>query len=292
MMRTSLGAVEDLLIRLCCALGPEYSSVDAAVSSHLSAGGGRLRAAICLDAAERVGVDSSDAIRLAAICELLHNASLIHDDLLDRSMMRRGCPSIWYQYSDTIAVCAGDLMLAAAFSAVSGLSVDASRTAVSALTFQRVSEVIRGQVREQQVMDYAQDAQAEYENRARGKSASLLSLALELPLLYAGRTDLLATTNELVGDFATAYQIADDLLDIEPDSAEGLLNIVLVMERSMNLPREFAKDRAAKRGLDLLERAVKRAELLPFNCADLLVGHAKKLQAAMEAHLILTTAGS
>jgi len=255
-----------------------------AIASHMRAGGGRLRAAICLDASVRIGVDGADAVRLAAICELLHNASLIQDDMLDRSTMRRGSPSVWWRHSPTVAVCAGDLMLSAAYAAVQGLSGQPDRNALSSLIHQRVCEVIRGQVAEQQPMQYDENAQAVYESRARGKSASLLSLALEMPLLYIGRADLLAATHELVGNFATAYQIADDLLDEEADAAEGLLNIVLVIERAGNVDREFARAQAAQRGLALLGEAVQGAVQLPLNCADLLIRHAKMLEAALEAH--------
>jgi geranylgeranyl diphosphate synthase type II len=250
----------------------------------MRAGGGRLRAAICLDASGRVGVDAADAVRLAAICELLHNASLIQDDMLDRSTTRRGSPSVWCQYSPTVAVCAGDLMLSAAYAAVQGLSGQSDRNALSSLIHQRVCEVIRGQVAEQQAMQYNEDAQAEYECRARGKSASLLSLALEMPLLYTGRTELLAATHELVSNFATAYQIADDLLDEGADDSEGLLNIVVVIERAGNVGREFARAQAAQRGLALLAEAVQGAAQLPLNCADLLIRHAKMLQTALEGH--------
>ena len=285
-MRSDLRAVDELLLQLCSPFHAERSKLDAAIASHMGAGGGRLRAAICLDAALRLGVEESVAVRLAAICELLHNASLIQDDMLDRSTTRRGSPSVWYQYSDTVAVCAGDLMLSAAYAAASGLSDDSSRSAVSQLIHNRVCEVIRGQVQEQEALYYDESVEAQYEIRARGKSASLLSLSLELPLLYVGRTDCLSSASALVTDFATAYQIADDLVDVEADASEGLLHIVLVIERAMNLCRESARDRAAKRGLALLGLAVRCAGQLPSDCADLLINHAMKLQVAMEMHLI------
>jgi geranylgeranyl diphosphate synthase type II len=231
-------------------------------------------------------VEPTDAIRLAAICELLHNASLIQDDMLDRSPTRRGSPTAWCKYSDAVAVCAGDLMLSNAYAAVQGLSSQSDRSALSSLIHQRVCEVIRGQVQEQQAMQYNENAQAEYESRARGKSASLLSLALEMPLLYSGHIDVLASAHDLVSDFATAYQIADDLVDVEADACEGLLNVVLVIEKAADVCRHFALAQAAQRGLALLAQAVQGAQQLPENCADLLIRHAKTLQTALETQSI------
>ncbi len=290
MMTTNLRAVDDLISQLCCSGAGESGALDMAIASHMQAGGGRLRAAICYDAGLRLGVNHSDVIRMAAICELLHNASLIQDDMLDRSTTRRGSPSVWLQYSDTVAVCAGDLMLSAAYSAVSGLSVPTFWNPVFALVHQRVCEVIRGQVTEQQAINYDLNAVAEYENRACGKSASLLSLALELPLLCSGHSELLPTTHHVVSDFAIAYQIADDLMDVDADSSEGLLNIVLVIEKMRVMGRSDARALAAQRGLTLLAQAVEGAKQLPSNCADLLIHHAHRLQTFLTEQC-LTLAG-
>jgi geranylgeranyl diphosphate synthase type II len=286
MMTIELRAVDELILELCSPHAAESTALDVAIAYHMRAGGGRVRAAICLDAALRLGVETTDAIRLAAICELLHNASLIQDDMLDRSTTRRGSRSVWCEYSDTVAVCAGDLMLSNAYAAVQGLSSHSDRSALASLIHRRICEVIRGQVQEQQAMPYNEDAQAEYESRARGKSASLLSLALELPLLYAGYADLLGVTHAFVSDFATAYQIADDLLDVEADACEGLLNVVLVIEKAASVGRQLAMAQAAQRGLALLAQAVQGAQQLPENCADLLIRHAMKLRTAMEVQCV------
>jgi hypothetical protein len=112
-----------------------------------------------------------------------------------------------------------------------------------------------------------------------------------MPLLYTGRTDLLAATHEFVSNFATAYQIADDLLDEEADASEGLLNIVLVIERAGNVGWDLARAQAAQRGLALLAQAVQGAAQLPLNCADLLIRHAKTLQTALEGHC-MTSVGT
>jgi geranylgeranyl diphosphate synthase, type II len=99
------------------ALTPElYGQVDA-VRYALLAGGKRVRPVICLATAEAAGADPERALPAAAAVELVHNFSLVHDDLpaLDNDATRRGNPSVWAQYGEAVAVLAGDALLAEAF---------------------------------------------------------------------------------------------------------------------------------------------------------------------------------
>src|SRR5687767_11974938 len=88
------------------------------VLEHLATGGKRLRARLALAAAEACGGRVEDAIGWAAACELVHNATLIHDDLQDGDVLRRGHPTTWVKHGMAQAVNAGDLMLLLPFLAV------------------------------------------------------------------------------------------------------------------------------------------------------------------------------
>jgi geranylgeranyl pyrophosphate synthase len=144
------------------------------------------------------------------VCELLHNASLIQDDLLDRTATRRGTPSVWIRYGDTTAVCAGDLMLSAAYCLLADLSSTALIASAIRLVHLRTSEVIFGQASES--VEQAEDKNTEvyYERSARGKSASLL---ITYPrIVYS----LIRVAESLcVGDgLAAAWKhVADQVLD-------------------------------------------------------------------------------
>src|SRR5690349_12844089 len=86
--------------------------------SHLETGGKRLRARLALAATAALGADSRGAIGWAAACEMLHNATLIHDDLQDGDRVRRGKPTAWVRYGQNQAINGGDLMLILPFAAI------------------------------------------------------------------------------------------------------------------------------------------------------------------------------
>src|SRR3989440_9698388 len=99
------------------ALTPELHGQAESVRYALTMGGKRVRPVICLATAEAAGAGPEDALPAAAAVELVHNFSLVHDDLpaLDNDDVRRGNPSVWARHGEAIAVLAGDALLAEAF---------------------------------------------------------------------------------------------------------------------------------------------------------------------------------
>ena len=276
----TLSELLEMRLRAACITSSDAGNLCmSAACEHLAAGGSRVRANICVDASIRLGVVQCDAIRAAAVCELLHNASLVQDDLLDRTTLRRGAPSVWVKYGDTIAVCTGDLMLSAAYGMLCDLSMPTMLAAALRLVHQRVSEVIVGQSAESVGQQASGEATtALYERLARAKSASLLSLSLELPLLLSNNQRFLAEAHELASDFAVAYQIADDLADVMQDTQEGSLNLLLSLIERDGLTRPAAYARAMELAAKHLESARGRARLLPNDCAATLLFYAEELR--------------
>ena len=268
---------------LCIGAAQPTNPCVAAIHAHLQAGGARLRASICLDAGLRLGLCTADSIQLAACCELLHNASLIQDDLMDRTAMRRGGPSIWAAYGDTVALCSGDLMLSAAYMALASVSKLDRLPSILALVHERAREVMLGQVAESTRGLAGSDVFADYQRLAMGKSASLLSLSLELPLLMAGREEALPMAQETAASFAVAYQIADDLEDQVEDAREGSLNIVSLFEQEGARTHIQAEHEAAARALAALAAATSTATQLPSGCAAVLIASAASLQSRLRA---------
>jgi geranylgeranyl pyrophosphate synthase len=99
------------------ALTPELHGQAESVRYALSVGGKRVRPVICLATAEAAGAEPEHALPAAAAVELVHNFSLVHDDLpsLDNDATRRGSASVWAKYGEAVAVLAGDALLAEAF---------------------------------------------------------------------------------------------------------------------------------------------------------------------------------
>src|ERR1051326_7618721 len=99
------------------ALTPELHGQTESVRYALTMGGKRVRPVICLATAEAAGVEPERALPAAAAVELVHNFSLVHDDLpaLDNDSVRRDNPSVWARHGEAIAILAGDALLAEAF---------------------------------------------------------------------------------------------------------------------------------------------------------------------------------
>ena len=98
------------------ALTPELGGLEASMRHALAGGGKRVRPVLCLATAEAAGAEPEAALPAAAALELVHNFSLVHDDLpaLDDDEVRRGRPSTWAEHGEAVAILAGDALLAEA----------------------------------------------------------------------------------------------------------------------------------------------------------------------------------
>lgn len=266
--RSSLGQVERLMFELV-----RHGTGDAgkAAAHHLSAGGARVRARLALHAADALGRPESEAIAIAAACELLHNASLVHDDLQDRDEQRRGQAAVWRKYGDAVAICVGDLLLSAAYGALG--TVGASAASLSVRMHRRIAEVIHGQCADLALQGGAMTSLENYERIASAKSAPLLVLPLELALTLAGREEAVAAATQAGSLFAIGYQIADDLEDAHQDAMHEELNIVSVLAASGEAgPHERARDLAIRR----FQQSHAAAAALPSGSGDLLAAQASQ----------------
>jgi geranylgeranyl pyrophosphate synthase len=273
-------AVDARMMRACLRSDRVESSIAKAIEHHLSAGGSRVRSNFSLQASLRLGVGEQDAVTLAAICELLHNASLIHDDLLDRAPIRRGAASVWAQFGDSVAICAGDLLLATSYSLVGELREVEFLPRALALVHQRTRDVIVGQDAEQ---SSAANTLEEYEKVAIGKSASLLSLPFELSLLLSGNEDAIANAQHAAEAFAVAYQMLDDLNDYAEDRRNGSLNAVAVAMDANDLEYDSAMALVCERAETLIARSMNDAARLPMESGAAMIAYAGSMQRALSA---------
>ncbi len=232
-----------------------------------------MRASVALDAGAALGLDAEARLSIAAACELLHNASLIHDDLQDHDPSRRGRDAVWARFGGEVALCAGDLMLSAAYAALAGAGPRAG--ALIAHVHARVAAVIAGQCADLDPGPARADAQA-YERIAAAKSGPLLSLPLELTLMASGREDRIEAAAYAAERFAIAYQISDDLDDAEQDADGGELNIVAVLAAS---GEQAPSAVAAARAHALFEAARREADALPRGAGARLADYAARMGA-------------
>ncbi|MDQ2984408.1 MAG: polyprenyl synthetase family protein [Actinomycetota bacterium] len=125
------------------ALTPELDGLEEAVRYALDGGGKRIRPVLCMATGEAAGRDAQELLPMGAALELVHNFSLVHDDLpsLDDDDTRRGRPSTWAQHGENVAILAGDALLAEAFR----LALSYGTTAVARELAQATLGMIGGQ---------------------------------------------------------------------------------------------------------------------------------------------------
>jgi geranylgeranyl diphosphate synthase type I len=205
-----VGLVNDRLESLVEAVEPPEL---AAELDHVAlAGGKRVRPAVTVLTCEAVGGTPTDAVDFAVGIELVHNASLVIDDIIDRSEVRRGTPSAWAAFGYGPAIIASDGLLGEAFALFSE-NERAMRIVAEAMV-----ELGEGEATE---LVARPENEAEYMELARRKTGVLFRAAAELGAV-AGGAD--AFTVEALGDYAervgVAFQIRDDVLDATADAAD------------------------------------------------------------------------
>jgi geranylgeranyl diphosphate synthase type I len=185
---------------------------------HLATGGKRLRARIALAALEALGGDPAGAVAWGAACELLHNASLVHDDLQDGDEFRRGSPTVWSAHGVAEAINLGDLFISLALRAVRFIAVDpATRYELLQAMSEAMETCVRGQSAEFQLLDHCRspDALQLYFDSVRGKTGTLFQLPVQGAALLAGRSP--AEALDLGEEFralGVLFQLQDDILDL------------------------------------------------------------------------------
>jgi geranylgeranyl pyrophosphate synthase len=275
--------VNALIVQTCAASSGVDDVLTAALHYHLNSGGKQVRAGLCLSVGTALGVQPDTNLRLAAAIECLHNASLIQDDLQDKSPLRRDLPSVWKKFGSGTAICLTDLLLSSAYGLLAECQ-PAERLGDLLRHFHfAISDTLRGQMAdtgEQDIGNRTTSAEACL-NVAVAKSGPFFALALELPLLVAGKEELLQTARSAAMQFGKGYQAFDDLEDVEQDEREGNFhNLVLAFHRdgfSVGSPIEKAVATARWH----LDAACRDASLLPNNCGELLVEEAENLKSRL-----------
>ncbi len=252
-----------------------------ALRHHLAAGGGRTRCKLALTAAYALGLDRQDAQALAVSVELLHNASLVQDDLQDFAHQRRGQPTIWSGYGMNTALGLTDLLITASFAAVAKVSrVDAIPELIGRL-HGAVAQTLHGQAYDVGQYDIDQLGSELCLELARAKSGPLFALGLELPLVTAGYQDHVPFARDAARAFGTGYQIIDDIADRDEDREQGAIaNTVLALE--LELGRDQAQAAAVSMARNYLQLATSLAGQLPNKCAYLLDDLADQLLRKLE----------
>lgn len=205
-VQDGLAAVER---RLRETVAGEHGALTAATERLLNAGGKRLRPAICLMAAGACGADAERAVSLAAAVEMVHTATLVHDDLIDAAGLRRGVPTLNANWPADAIVLAGDYMFARA----AGLIARTRHPDVIDLFAQTLMTIVNGEIR-QRFSGQGCVSRDDYYERIYAKTAAMFVLSTQAAALLG---EAAPAAQQALREFGhrvgLAFQIVDDVLD-------------------------------------------------------------------------------
>lgn len=251
-MRPDLDRVESTLVE---AAQIDYPVVNTMLRAIVSGGGKRLRPVMLLLAARAFGSFNQRAIDVAAGVELLHTASLVHDDSIDKAALRRGNPTLNTELSTGAVILIGDYLFAK--SAILAARPENPRVMVIFAT--TLAEICDGQIRETLEAHKLDQSMADYEARIYGKTAALFAGAAEMGAVLGGGTEeQIQNLRQLGSDLGMAFQVIDDVLDLRETSAtigkpagndlrQGVVTVP-VMRYAASLPAD-APQRATIEGI-------------------------------------------
>lgn len=215
--------------------------------------GKRIRPVLVLLTCEMCGSAWEQALPAAAAVELLHNFSLIHDDIEDRDELRRGRPTLWRQWGDAQAINSGDAMFAMAHLALLRSytrGVPAERVVRAMLAFDEMCvHLTIGQHLDLSFESRSAVSAAEYMQMIEGKTAALTAASCEIGAIIAGASDAqIAALRDFGKWLGMSFQLQDDVLGIWGDPAQTGKHDSDLAHHKKTLPILFAAERDPRIG--------------------------------------------
>ena len=259
--------------------GPNDSSLSQMCNYQMKTGGKRLRALLPLLVAEAIGADPEQFIPFGAACEMLHNATLVHDDLQDGDRVRRGHETIWHRFGAPQAINLGDAMFYYTLLLIDRLELPVSRRESA---FRRVLyetlRVIEGQDREFQLKQVEQPTLDDYFRMVDGKTSGLFALPMAGAAALCGLAgEVVDGLKESARHMGVLFQIQDDVLDLYADKGrdqqgsdirEGKRSVLAVhtlqtaprkdaqrLKAILDRPREETTEQDIEESLEIFKRA-------------------------------------
>lgn len=225
-LETSRARVDAALDKRIEANGRASARLQEAMRYSVLGGGKRIRPALCLAAARAVGQDSERALVPACTLELIHAYSLIHDDLpaMDNDELRRGRPTAHIAFDEATAILAGDALQALAFGWLAEAPELSDATRLTMVRELAAASGHRGMVGGQAI-DLASVGKklsiGELENMHRHKTGALIEASVRIGALTADSlsNEHLTALTGYARALGLAFQVQDDLLDIEGDTS-------------------------------------------------------------------------
>lgn len=263
-------------------MSSKYAPRISDVTTHLiEAGGKRLRPVLTLAAARLCGYKGTYHIHLAAAVELIHTATLLHDDVVDKSDQRRGRPTANLLWDNKSSILVGDYLFARSFQ----LMTDAQNVPVMKVLSDASAELAEGEVLQLSIAQNLEATQDTYLQIIRGKTAALFSAAMGISGIISNasekHTQALFNYGNALG---MAFQIADDLLDYSGDQQVlGKNTGDDFQERKVTLPLIKAIAKSNEEEYLFWQRTIEKGEMKPGDFVKALE-IMKKYKALDETH--------
>ncbi|GFD67623.1 octaprenyl diphosphate synthase [Alteromonas sp. KUL156] len=183
----------------------------------VNSGGKRLRPLLTVLSARAMGIENNDHHTLAAIVEFIHTATLLHDDVVDESTMRRGRETANAIFGNQASVLVGDFLYTRSFQ----MMVSLKRMRVMEILSEATNQIAEGEVLQLMNCNDASTTEARYFDVIYGKTARLFEAATQLAAVLTDQNEHIEQAMQEYGKhLGTAFQLADDILDYMADSEE------------------------------------------------------------------------
>lgn len=225
LLKPDLADVEEKLGQYGSKSVKDEISLNQLFIDHLASGGSRTRALLALAAGHSQSLERAARLSIATSVELLHQASLIHDDVQDEDSTRRGKASVWAVAGKSSAICLGDDLIGAAFEELAGLPESHIHQLPRLVTMlsRGISVMAAGQTLDCRWTPNDRLTFSDYEQIVRHKSGPLLGLPVAMVLaLTEGSDEQILQVLSGASSIGVAYQLADDLSDQAEDFDQRL----------------------------------------------------------------------
>ena len=238
-------------------LGSDVPLVSQVCEYIISAGGKRLRPALLLLLSNALGYTHPHRHTLAAVVEFIHTATLLHDDVVDESTLRRGRDTANQLFGNAASVLVGDFLYSRAFQ----MMVEVGQMRVMEILAEATNTIAEGEVLQLMNMHDANLTEDDYLKVIRSKTAKLFEASARLaPVMANAGSDMENICARYGQALGTAFQVIDDILDYEGDAAVLGKNLGDdLREGKVTLPIIFALQRTQGRDRTLLVNAIENA---------------------------------
>jgi len=238
-------------------LGSDVPLVSQVCEYIISAGGKRLRPALLLLLSNALGYTHPHRHTLAAVVEFIHTATLLHDDVVDESTLRRGRDTANQLFGNAASVLVGDFLYTRAFQ----MMVEVGQMRVMEILAEATNTIAEGEVLQLMNMHDANLTEDDYLKVIRSKTAKLFEASARLaPVMANAGSDMENICARYGQALGTAFQVIDDILDYEGDAAVLGKNLGDdLREGKVTLPIIFALQRTQGRDRTLLVNAIENA---------------------------------